>query len=237
MDLFRLGNGPQKILFLSGIHGNEVGTVKLNCQLLNHLTKHKKDFRDFSFFFIPCLNPDGYMEACRHPDYANGGRIGRLNAHGVDLNRNFPTKSFQMFSVWGHGKKYAEKTKVFCGRKGASERETKALLSLLHEEKIPTIFSFHNVAEDLCAARDPLSLELATDYAAKTGFTHMPHAEWLTLGQNGTLKDWCEENHVSFLEIEGSVKATRWGSDWGRQKKALLSALAKIRAAGYNAAT
>jgi predicted deacylase len=237
VDLYRLGSGSQKVLFLSAIHGNEVGTVKLNCSLMSHLSRHKKDFKDFSFYFIPCFNPDGYIEAQRQPDYKNGGRVGRLNAHQVDLNRNFPTKDFKMYSVWSHGKNYSEKTKVYCGRTGASERETKALVHFLKEERIPFIFSFHNVGGDVTPSQNPFALELAADYAQKTSFKKVSHEEWKKLEQTGTLKKWCEENQVALLEVEGSPKASRWGSDWSTQKKALLSALAKIRASGYNAAT
>ena len=91
---YKVGTGSYPILFLSAIHGNEVGTVRFAHHLLSWLIDPPEIQRGFSCFVIPCLNPDGYDLARRQPDYRHGGRIGRLNARDVDLNRNFDTASF-----------------------------------------------------------------------------------------------------------------------------------------------
>lgn len=226
---YRINEGAQHVLFVSAIHGNEVGTQRLNRHLYHWIHSHAEEFKDFSFWFIPCLNPDGFAHASRNPDYLNGGRKGRFNGRGVDLNRNFPVPSFKKDSNWNHGAAYKELTPVFCGEEGGSENEIKALTNFILKEKITLLFMFHNVGEDVMPSNDPLAQKLATIYSQKSGFKLMTHEDWLTLGQTGTFKEWCEANHVSFLEVEGSVKSTRYGSDWKRQKSALEACLRELK--------
>ncbi|MCX6714025.1 MAG: M14 family zinc carboxypeptidase, partial [Candidatus Vogelbacteria bacterium] len=103
---YKIGTGEQKIIFISAIHGNETGTIKLADHLIKHLENNKDRYQNFTFFIVPCLNPDGYQMALANPDYFHGGRIGRFNANNVDLNRNFPTTSWQALSKWSFGKNY-----------------------------------------------------------------------------------------------------------------------------------
>ena len=71
--------------------------------------------------FIPCLNPDGLQ-------------LGqRTNANGVDLNRNFPTKNWEL----------TEKNEFFGGEKPASEIETQFLIDVINQYKPETILTLH----------------------------------------------------------------------------------------------
>lgn len=222
INYYRIGSGRQAVLFVGGIHGNEVGTVKLVYQLLNYLTEQQANYPTFTFHLIPCLNPDGYALARQSPDYWNGGRIGRFNANNVDLNRNFPTASFQSESVWTHGKNYQEKTVVFCGAKGGSEPETQALLRLVKQEKISTYFAFHTAARDVMGNETPLGQELAALFSQATGYRLSLPEEWHGLEQTGTAKEWSDEQGLAYLEIEAT---TRWGSDWQSQEAGIISCL------------
>lgn len=227
---YRINTGPKKVLFTSVLHGNEVGTQRLNHHLYHWVLEYAEEFKEFSFWFVPCLNPDGFAHALRHPDYLKGGRKGRFNGRDVDLNRNFPVKSFKKDSHWNHGANYKELTPVFCGEEGGSENETKALTDFILGEGIAVLFMFHNVGEDVMPSNDPLAQKLADLFVAETGFATMTHQDWLKLGQTGTCKEWCEENHVSFVEVEGSVASTRYGSDWNRQKPGLEACLRELKA-------
>lgn len=71
--------------------------------------------------FIPCLNPDGLMTNKR------------VNASGVDLNRNFPTKNWEL----------SEKNEFFGGEISASEIETKFLIEIIEQYKPETILTLH----------------------------------------------------------------------------------------------
>ena len=74
-----------------------------------------------NLLFIPCLNPDGMA-------------IGkRTNANGVDLNRNYPTKNWQL----------TEKNEFFGGESPASELETKFMIEVLEQYKPELILALH----------------------------------------------------------------------------------------------
>ncbi len=225
VELSQVGNGQRKILIVGGTHGNEVGTVKLIHHLLAWLGNNP--LQGLTLYAIPCLNPDGYALAQKHPDYFNGGRIGRFNGRNVDLNRNYPTKSFQSRSDWNHGKDYQERTSVFCGETGGSEPEIKALTNLILIEKIELVIAFHSAGRDVMANKQPLARMIAKLFSEKTGYRLSSDKEWEELKQTGTAREWCEENGVSYVEIEA---ATRWGSDWDNQKSGLSAVVAEFTA-------
>lgn len=222
INCHEIGNGKISVLFIFGIHGNEVGTIKLSHHFINWCYTHEAELRSYSLYIIPCLNPDGYTTALQQPDYWHGGRIGRFNKNKVDLNRNFPTASFVEQSTWSFGKNYSKKQTVFCGSSAGSEPEIQALIKFIRDKKISTLFSYHNTAGDVTNSQSPLAQKLAQCYASLTNFKYMNHEEWKKLNQTGTAKEWCEENTINFVEIESSV---RWGSDWKRQKPAMLKML------------
>lgn len=225
VTLLRIGHGPFVIVFCAAIHGNEVGTAKLMRFLASYLSRETAMHSRFSFLCIGVLNVDGYELARKNPDYLHGGRIGRFNANGVDLNRNFPTTSFTEKSVWSHGKDYAETTEVFCGSSPGSEPENAVLRDLVTKEKASLLWMFHSVASEIMASHDDEAEHLAALFSARTGFRQGTHEEWLQLHQTGTAKEWCEEQGIMYLESEASE---RWGSDWKRQRKGIEAVLQEV---------
>jgi hypothetical protein len=218
---YEIGSGKQKVLFVSAIHGNETGTVKLAYELIDFLNTASTDLREsFTFYIIPCLNIDGYTLARKNPEYFRDGRIGRLNANNVDLNRNFQTPSFKNQSVYSSGKDYSNHEVVYAGPHAHSEPETKSLTSFIERNGIELIVSFHNKGCDVTGNAISRSRELARMYAETIGFKYIDEQTWAALGQTGTLKEWSELKNIPYIEIEGS---TRWGSDWKKQKRALLA--------------
>ena len=203
----------KKILFVAGIHGNEIGTVKLAHQIINYFNY----FNEFNgiLFVIPCLNPDGYDLALKNPDYEHRGRIGRFNANDVDLNRNFPTKNFQSNSEWGFGRNYSdEKIKIFCGEFGGSEKETQALINFIKSENIENLIMLHNVGKDVVYNQsDETAKNWAEIYHKITKFKIRTN-----LNYSGGVAEWARENNIHYLTVEGS---SRWGSDWKRQRQAI----------------
>ncbi|MBI2638549.1 DUF2817 domain-containing protein [Candidatus Peregrinibacteria bacterium] len=226
IECFQIGHGGRKIILAAGIHGNEVGTVKLAQHLTHWLHANTDEFEMMTVFVVLCLNPDGFSMAKKNPDYFHGGRIGRFNKNNVDLNRNFLTKSFRQNSLWMFGKNYSETVPVYCGPHGNSEPETKALTDFILSNGIKMLVMFHNAGREVMGSNDPLAQNLAGLYAQKTGFKLVNGKMWPTNKQTGTAKDWCEENSVSYIEIEGSV---RWGSDWKTQKGALIAVLEEFK--------
>jgi len=92
-DVLPANGAPKfKVLLLGGIHGDELASVTLafdwiarsqGVQAAAHRPAKgaKPTIADVGWRFVPLLNPDGLLHS---PST-------RVNAHGVDLNRNFPT--------------------------------------------------------------------------------------------------------------------------------------------------
>jgi len=70
-----------KILLIGGIHGDELSSVSIVFKWFE--TTLQPD--DFHWRIAPVLNPDGLLRL----------RAQRMNANGVDLNRNFPSPNWE----------------------------------------------------------------------------------------------------------------------------------------------
>lgn len=102
------------VLVIGVVHGDEPqGEYLINKYLDSNI--------ESKLAFIPCLNPDG----------KNLGT--RVNANGVDINRNFPTKNWIL----------SDKNEFFGGEAPASEQETIFLINLIEEIKPKLILTLH----------------------------------------------------------------------------------------------
>ena len=74
----QMGDGPNRVLGWSQMHGNESTTTRALFDFLNFLRtdKAKSYLKSHTFCFIPMLNPDG------------AAMYTRENANGIDLNRD-----------------------------------------------------------------------------------------------------------------------------------------------------
>lgn len=75
------------ILFVGGIHGNEVPSIMICKNLIQYLCRHSEILQNTIVHVIPVLNPDGYGYICPEK---NIWMPKRENANDIDLNRNFP---------------------------------------------------------------------------------------------------------------------------------------------------
>lgn len=97
--------GEPEMKYIGNIHGNEVIGREILLQLVKYLCENYdknnsvKELVDKTrIHVLLSMNPDGYELAAAHkksnnPDITEDV-IGRLNANGVDLNRNFPDQFF-----------------------------------------------------------------------------------------------------------------------------------------------
>lgn len=103
-----------KVLVIGCMHGDEPQGEYL-------INEYLKDNSNTKISFIPCLNPDGVKAQTR------------VNSNGVDLNRNFPTKNWEL----------TEKNNFYGGNEPASEIETQFLISAIEEFKPELIITLH----------------------------------------------------------------------------------------------
>ena len=110
-----LGNDNYKNILVIGVfHGDEPQGKFL---IDEYLKIHPKS----QLLFIPCLNPDGMAVKTR------------TNSNSVDLNRNFPTKNWEL----------SETNEFFGGTESASEIETRFLIGVIEEYKPELILTLH----------------------------------------------------------------------------------------------
>jgi protein MpaA len=108
--------GPTLLVF-AGIHGNEPQSVAVAKKFIAELRSKPSLFAKCRVGVIPCASPDGLA--------ANS----RYNNAGVDVNRNFPARSFVP------SRRY--------GSKAASEPETRCILSAMAYLKPVAVVSIH----------------------------------------------------------------------------------------------
>ena len=102
------------VLVLGCMHGDEPQGEYL-------INEYIKSNTDTKLMFVPCVNPDG-VEAKT-----------RVNSNGVDINRNFPTKNWEL----------TEKNEFFGGNTPASEIETKFLVEIIEKYEPKFILTLH----------------------------------------------------------------------------------------------
>jgi murein peptide amidase A len=107
---------------MAGVHGDEVEGVYVLNELYQWL-QQDTEIKDISFIVIPILNVDGYRAG------------NRTNAHGVDLNRNLPSKNWES---------EVREAKYNPGPKPLSEPENQFLDQLFAKYPPHLILTFHS---------------------------------------------------------------------------------------------
>ena len=112
---WRLGEpGRRRIVLVSTMHGNEPHT-----RAILETLRDGRPIRGVDLWVIPTYNPDGLARGTRR------------NAHGVDLNRNFPNDWADLDGNYESGPR------------PSSEPETRAMMAFLKEIDPRRVISFH----------------------------------------------------------------------------------------------
>ena len=129
LDIKGHASRPKKILVFSMVHGDEYPAGFLALFWMNRLAEMSNGRNTWRI--VPLLNPDGLAAKTRN------------NARGVDLNRNFPTKNWEVEAKerWKIVEK--ENPRRFPGEKANSESETQCMLNHLEEFQPDFIISLH----------------------------------------------------------------------------------------------
>jgi len=152
---------------LAAMHGNETDP-----RVTLRVLRHAKRIRGLDLWLVPNANPDGVAAGDRH------------NAHGVDLNRNFPKRWVPLTGIY------------YSGPRPASEPETRALMRLLNRVNPDYVVSFHQplYGIDTYKVKDPaFARRLAR-------FLYLPRKVFSCGGVcHGTLTQWFNATHRGAL--------------------------------------
>jgi len=123
---------PQaRILMLGGIHGDEYSSITIMFKWMQILDKHHSGL--FHWKIAPLVNPDGLLQK----------KSQRMNANGVDLNRNFPNEGNQKASLNYWKKRNYSDPRRYPGKKPLSELETQWIVHLIKDFQPDAIVAVH----------------------------------------------------------------------------------------------
>jgi len=178
--------GPCKLLIFAAIHGEEPETTFALSRALRQLSDPSPHCA-----VVLAANPDGLTRGTRG------------NAHGVELNRNFPTGDWQPDPV-PHRSTLDDPRDVLLspGAHPGSEPETQALIALIHELKPESVIALH---APLACIDDPKQSPLGKWLAESSGLPLVEDVGYPTPGSFGT---WGAENGVAVITYEFPLTTT-----------------------------
>lgn len=121
---------PLRVLVVGAMHGDELSSASL---ALHWLRLAQADPALIYWRFIPALNPDGLF----------GRPARRVNANGVDLNRNFPTPNWDRESVVYWEKRVRKDPRRWPGKSALSEPESTFLFDQMQSFRPDLVVSIH----------------------------------------------------------------------------------------------
>ncbi|MFC5496528.1 M14 family zinc carboxypeptidase [Caenimonas terrae] len=122
-----------RVLVMGGIHGDELSSGSLALHWIALAQQPMQLPSPVHWRFIPVLNPDGVM--------AQPPR--RVNAHGVDLNRNFPTPGWDRDAAVYWEQRTRKDPRRWPGNHSLSEPETRYLFEQMQSFKPNLIVAIH----------------------------------------------------------------------------------------------
>ncbi len=120
-----------RILFLGGIHGDELTAFSATIQWMKILKKHHSGL--FHWIFLPAINMDGLLV---DPET-------RYNARGVDLNRNFSVAGNPDSALKYWKDQTGKDKRRYPGDYPESEVEVQAIMSVIRSFNPDVIVSVH----------------------------------------------------------------------------------------------
>ncbi len=120
-----------RVLLFGGIHGDELSSVSIVFTWMSILERFHTGL--FHWRIVPVLNPDGLLQ-----------RPGvRMNANGVDLNRNFPSPDWETAAHAHWVDQTKRNPRRYPGPAPLSEPESKWLADQINEFQPDVIVSVH----------------------------------------------------------------------------------------------
>jgi len=218
IDVYTFGSGDREYLIVAGIHGGYEGnTIALANELIRYLNEHPDTIPDdATLYIIRNMNPDGEARA--------NGVDGRVNNHGVDLNRNFPSSNWA--EEWDRDGCWIYRPTTG-GTHGGSEPETRAVMNFIASHKISALISYHSAALGVFPGGVPWeedSKRLASTMAFVTKYPYPPIDTGCVY--TGTLADWAVEHGVgAAVDME---LANHTQTDFDKNLKAIRALLSFI---------
>ncbi|MCX6764374.1 MAG: M14 family metallopeptidase [Candidatus Nealsonbacteria bacterium] len=206
IESYKFGKGKTQLIFVGGIHGGyEWNSVILAYEFMDYL-KANLEFipENLSITVIPSLNPDGVFKIIGKegrftvadvPAGSNGA--GRLNAHAVDLNRNFDCK-WKPKGLWGT-------KEVSCGSRPFSEPESMAIRKFVLENNPTAVIFWHSKSNGVYASYCEADILQETRDIMNTYSKVSGYPAYETFDQyevTGDASDWLASIGIPAISVE-----------------------------------
>jgi protein MpaA len=126
-------NSKNTTLVLAMVHGDEITPLYLGLSLVNWVAENQASLNGMHVVIAPLVNPDGFYATPRT----------RMNARGVDINRNFATHDWEERALQAWKTKFGSDPRRFPGSASRSEPETVFQDELVRKLKPQKILSIH----------------------------------------------------------------------------------------------
>jgi murein peptide amidase A len=127
----RMNNKAVRVLLMGGIHGDELTASAIVFHWMQWM--NTSPAQNFYWEVVPVVNPDGLLAA----------KPMRVNANGVDLNRNFPTPNWRTDAPVYWAKRTGKDPRRFPGMAPLSEPETRWINQEMERFQPQVIISVH----------------------------------------------------------------------------------------------
>jgi protein MpaA len=195
--------GGPGVLIMGAIHGDEQNTVDLTRGLIVLLKTRPDLCAGRRVSIIPIANPDGYAQDTR------------LNANGVDVNRNFPASNYRA------GR--SSSTRPRYGASAGSEPEARAILRAIELTRPRLIISIHSITNGRqCNNYDGPAEAIAKLMSAKNGYPTAANIGYPTPGSLGSYAGIDRQIPMITLELPHDLPGDQ---AWAQNKDALLAAI------------
>ncbi|HFC11721.1 MAG TPA: hypothetical protein ENJ56_02665, partial [Anaerolineae bacterium] len=215
----RFGIGPNPVIVVGGIHaGYAPASVTVLGDAIHYFgTNPDAVPESVSLFFIDELNPDS-ERAVRQV-------AGRLNANGVDLNRNFGCN-------WAANAMVLNQEVAGAGGSAPiSEPESAALAKFIEDIQPKAVIVLGaavpggRVTAGLCEGGSAVSADLATTFGAATGYQTFDNRNEAGTTLTGDVTDWLDSKGIPAIFI---LLPHHVDSDWPAIK-AGIEAVMKVQ--------
>ncbi|MFN4215839.1 MAG: ankyrin repeat domain-containing protein [Brevinematales bacterium] len=197
IEAFVYGRGHETVLFVGGIHGDERQGIEVLNRFRSLVKRNLSSLREVRVVIVPNANPDGVRRGTRQ------------NARGVDINRNFPTKSFTT---------NYQKRAYYPGERPGSEPETRVLMKLIQRYKPSLVVTLHAQLHCMMVEGDVWETARYMQY-----HNHYPLVKDLGYDTPGSFGQYCLERGIAMITVE--VPKLPVDALWDQNKKALFEVL------------
>lgn len=153
-----INESEPKVLYTALIHSREPGSMQQMLFFMYYLLENyetndeiKAIINNTELYFIPCINPDGYVyNQLTNPTGGGQWRKNRRinspdNSYGVDLNRNFGYK----WAYDNYGSSSIPSSSLYRGTSAFSEPETQIIRDFCFEHHFDVCINYHTYGKYL----------------------------------------------------------------------------------------